>query len=39
MTPWSQESYIKALLFAANAHNSQKIPGAVNGEFACLMQS
>lgn len=27
MTPWSQESYIKALLFAANAHNSQKVPG------------
>lgn len=27
MTPWSQEGYIKALLFAANAHNSQKVPG------------
>ena len=27
MTPWSQEIYIKALLFAANAHNSQKVPG------------
>jgi len=27
MTPWSQEVYIKALLFAANAHNSQKVPG------------
>lgn len=27
MTPWSQEHYIKALLFAANAHNSQKVPG------------
>ena len=28
MTPWSQESYIKALLFAANAHNGQKVPGS-----------
>jgi (p)ppGpp synthase/HD superfamily hydrolase len=27
MTSWSQESYIKALLFAANAHNRQKVPG------------
>lgn len=27
MTPWSQENYIKALLFAANAHNGQKVPG------------
>ena len=27
MTPWSQESYIKALLFAADAHNGQKVPG------------
>jgi len=27
MTIWSQENYIKALLFAANAHNSQKVPG------------
>lgn len=27
MTPWSQEVYIKALLFAANAHNGQKVPG------------
>lgn len=27
MTPWSQECYIKALLFAGNAHNGQKVPG------------
>ena len=27
MTIWSQEIYIKALLFAANAHNGQKVPG------------
>ncbi len=27
MTSWSQDVYIKALLFAANAHNSQKVPG------------
>ena len=27
MTPWSQEVYIKALLFAAHAHNNQKVPG------------
>lgn len=27
MTPWSQESYIKALIFAGNAHNGQKVPG------------
>jgi len=27
MTPWSQEHYIKALLFAAYAHNSQRVPG------------
>lgn len=27
MTPWSQENYIKALLFADNAHNGQKVPG------------
>ena len=27
MTPWSQEIYIKALLFAAHAHNNQKVPG------------
>lgn len=27
MKPWSQERYIKALLFAANAHNGQKVPG------------
>lgn len=28
MTPWSQECYIKALLFAADVHGSQKIPGS-----------
>lgn len=27
MTSWSQDVYIKALLFAANAHNGQKVPG------------
>ena len=27
MTPWSQEKYIAALLFAAHAHNGQKVPG------------